>query len=245
MQSKGVLALWAVVTALVVGGLTFAVLAFLGGDDEPEASGVVVDEPVGAALDDLGSEGGADSPTVTPPPEVESVLAEDVGFYSVRAYSLTRINDLSMSIEKDDVLVTDGVYQAVLGPEIIEASEVYQVDVQDEEAADLSVGTTTVTDASWSVYTRFNDAAALKAATSDLGCHESPDNMIAMVKGTELLRLVALPTDYCGDGFTRGQIVWLTFYGSDGVASQDAEKTARDLAAALLGDETTGAEETG
>lgn len=236
MQSKGVLVLWAVVTAIVVGGLTFAVLAIMGGD-EPEASGVVVDEPVGAALDDLGSEGAADSPTVTPPPEVESVLADEVGFYSVQAYSLTRINDLSASITEDDVLVTDGVYQAVLGPEVIDAAEVYQVDVQDEDAADLRVGTTEVTDPSWSVYTRFNDAAALKAATSDLGCHESPDNMIAMVKGTELLRLVALPEDYCGEGFVRGQIVWLTFYGSDGVTSPEAEETARELAAALLGEE--------
>lgn len=236
MQSKGLLALWAAVVALVVGGLTVAVLALAR--DEPEAQGVVVDEPVDAALDDLRAEGTDDSPTVTPPAEVESVLADGVGFYSVQAYSLTRINDLSMSIEKGDVLVTDGVYQAVLGPEIIAASEVYQVDVQDESAEKVAEGSTSATQASWTVYTRFNDAAKLKSATSDLGCHESPDNMVAMVKGTELLRLVALPEDYCGDGFSRGQILWLTYYGEDGVTSADAEAQARALAAALVGDET-------
>jgi hypothetical protein len=114
---------------------------------------------------------------------------------------------------------------------------VYQVDVQDESAEEVTAGTTGQTQASWTVYTRFNDAAKLKSATSDLGCHEPPDNMMAMVKGTELLRLVSLPDDYCGVGFPRGQILWLTLYGEESVTSADAEAQARGLAAALLGDE--------
>ena len=235
-QGKGMLALWAAVTAVVVGALTFGLLALLGGD-EPVAQEVVVDEPVGAMLDDLGSEGAEDSPTVTPPAEVDSVLADGVAFHSVEAYSLTQVSDLRPSLGEGDVLVTDGKLQAVLGPELIDASEVYQVDVQEESAEEVDEGSTAATLPSWTVYTRFNDAATLKAATSDLGCHESPDNMIAMVKGTELLRLVALPADYCGEGFHRGQILWLTLYGEDGVMSADAEAEARELAAALLGEE--------
>ncbi|PFG33695.1 hypothetical protein [Sanguibacter antarcticus] len=240
MQSKGVLVLWGVGTMIVMGALTFALLTYLG-RDAPVASGVVVgasaDEPSDEALDDLGSQGSTDEPTVAPPLVVESVLADGVGFYAVQAYSLTRISDLSMSIGKDDVLVTDGVYQAVLGPEVLDASQVYDVDLRDEAAEDLTDDAVSITEPSWTVYVRFNDAAALKAATADLGCHESPENMIAMVSGTDLLRLVALPEAYCGDGFSRGQMLFLTFYGEDDVTSAEAEAQARELAATLLGDE--------
>lgn len=234
-QGKGMLAVWAALTAVVIGGLTFGVLALLG-DSGPQAQEVVVDEPVEEQLDDVGAEE-EDEPTVAPPPAVDSVLDDGVAFHAVEAYSLTEVSDLRPSLGEDDVMVTDGKFQAVLGAEIIDASEVYLVDVQEETAEEVEEGTTGAAQPSWTVHMRFNDAAALKAATSDLGCHESPDNMIAMVKGTDLLRLVALPEHYCGTGFARGQILWLTLYGEDAVTSAEAEAEARELAAALLGEE--------
>lgn len=234
-QGKGMLAVWAALTAVVIGGLTFGVLALLGGSDT-QAQEVVVDEPVGEQLDDVGAEE-EDAPEVTPPPAVDSVLDDGVAFHAVEAYTLTEISDLRPSLGAGDVLVTDGKYQAVLGAEIIDASEVYLVDVQEETAEEVAEGTTGAAQPSWTVHMRFNDAAALKAATSDLGCNESPDNMIAMVKGADLLRLVALPEHYCGTGFARGQILWLTLYGEDALTSAEAEAEARELAAALLGEE--------
>lgn len=229
----GMLLLWGVAVTLLVGSLTVAGLVVVGGGPQAaSAAGVVVDTPTVAELDE--ADAGAEAPVVTgeavavAPAGWTSVLAADAGFYRVVDYSLVEISG-HLKPAGGRMVARNDMFDVVLGDELVAADLVYSVEVADQPAeGDL--------EAAWTVTMEFADAQALADATADLGCHEKPDNMIAIAAGEDLLILASLEADsYCGSGFTKGRIRWQSFYDNGTETSESAKAIADAVAAGLLG----------
>lgn len=229
----GMLVLWGVAVTLLVGSLTFAGLVVVrGGPQTASAADVVVDVPVVVGLE--GAEADAEGPASTGEPVAvapagwTSVMSPDVGIYEVVDYS---VYEFSGRLEPSGgrVVASNDVFDVVLGDEMLASDLVFSVEVADQPAeGDLR--------AAWTVTMEFADAQALADATADLGCHDSPDNMIAIASGTNLLILASLPAEpYCGSGFTKGRIRWQSFYDNGTETSESAKATADAVAAGLLG----------
>lgn len=235
--SGAALVLWGVALTLVVGALTLGALVVVrGGPHGASAADVVVDSPEVVAPEVNFPEVAAPEEitarpaegAVVAPPGWTGVLAPEVGIYRVVNYSLL---DLTGHLEPSDEQVVAGndTFDVLLGETLVDAGLVFSVEVADQPATeDLQ--------AAWTVIMLLADAQALADATADLGCHEKPDNMIAVVSGTDLLMLASLEADeYCGAGLTKGRIIWQTFYGAGKRTPEEARASAEVLAAGLLG----------
>lgn len=230
-RSTSTAVLWTTAGALVLGAATYGVLALVERDDA--AQEIVVEATEGAGDEDLGEVGAPadDEQPETPPAAPSSVLAEGVSFYSVADYSfIARDGDVRAS-EQDEgglVLATNDEYQALLEEEILDPTQVYDVEVEHLSATEEA-------DAAWGVHIRFNDAALLASETADLGCSYRPDNVVAIASGTELITLLQVSDEYCDSGFPRGEILWSREY--DESTAEDIEAEARSVAAQMLGDD--------
>ncbi|SDC57171.1 hypothetical protein SAMN05216410_1928 [Sanguibacter gelidistatuariae] len=227
----GILALWGVALTLLVGSLTVAALVVVrGGPQSASASDVVVTAPEISHVEELESGASVVSgeDVAVAPVGWKSVLAPDVGFYHVLDYSIFEFTG-HMKPSGAQVMASDETFDVILGEELVSSALVYSVDVADQPADGDQKS-------AWTVTMQFADAQALADATADLGCQEKPDNMIAVAAGTDLLMLASLEGDeYCGSGFTKGRILWRSFYGDSGNTSEEAKAIADAVAAGLLG----------